>query len=110
MRKRKEELEVKLNNLKKEAMELAKEFLREEKDDEIEMSLDVSKLSSISNAIFATGEIGEVLFSLASILKIVETVTGEEKEMKECAEALTNVIGEILKQNNVPFDVTIVKL
>lgn len=109
MRKRKEELENKLNNLKKEAMELAKELLREE-EDEIELSLDVSKLSSISNAIFATGEIGEVLFSLASILKSVETVVSEEKEMNECAEALTNVIGEILKQNDIPFDVTVVKL
>lgn len=105
--------EKKLDKFLDVLIKACEEFIKEETKDnsgEFELELDATQLHDRTNAIFAGGSIGNVIFEFCSVLKTATTMGLSDDEIRKTAAAIEDVMNNIMKQNDIPFVVSITKV
>lgn len=99
-----------LDVLTKACEEIIKEETKDKNSGEFELELDATQLHDRANAIFAGGSIGNVIFEFCSVLKTATTMGLSDDEIRKTAAAIEDVMDNIMKQNDIPFVVSITKV
>lgn len=106
--------EKKLDKFLDVLIKACEEFIKEETKDnnseEFELELDTTQLHDKSSVIFAGGSIGKVIFEFCSVLKTATTMGLSDDDIRKTAAAIEDVMDNIMKQNDIPFVVSITKV